>query len=230
MVRLEHQRQATMNVTVRNVITSMRLISWFDWADFVESVCKVDEVLSTSGTFAQLDFATRDSYRKAVEEVARGCVLTEVEVAGRAVGMAASAPGADEIGPASSARRREPGYYLIADGRPALEADIGSRVRLSTRLQRAYVRYPALGYVLTVIALTAPALARRSGGPQGAPRFRCRSRRSAAILPASDCVALVNRMVTKVQGRIAPPDLETASRCAPGRRPGLMSDADTDAL
>ena len=32
MVRLEHQRQATMNVTVRNVITSMRFISWFDWA------------------------------------------------------------------------------------------------------------------------------------------------------------------------------------------------------
>src|SRR4029079_8243922 len=101
MVRLEHQRQGTMNVTVRNVITSMRLISWFDWADFVESVCKVDEVLSTSGTFAKLDFATRDSYRKAVEEVARGCVLTEVEVATRAVEMAASAPKADEIGPAS---------------------------------------------------------------------------------------------------------------------------------
>ena len=45
MVRLEHQRQATMNVTVRNVITSMRLISWFDWAEFVESVSLVDEVL-----------------------------------------------------------------------------------------------------------------------------------------------------------------------------------------
>ena len=45
MVRLEHQRQAAMNVTVRNVITSMRLISWFDWADFVESVGLVDEVL-----------------------------------------------------------------------------------------------------------------------------------------------------------------------------------------
>ena len=34
-----------MNVTVRNVITSMRLISWFDWAEFVESVSLVDEVL-----------------------------------------------------------------------------------------------------------------------------------------------------------------------------------------
>ena len=46
MVRLEHQRQATMNVTVRNVITSMRLISWFDWAQFVESVSLVDEAVS----------------------------------------------------------------------------------------------------------------------------------------------------------------------------------------
>ena len=38
LVRVEHQRQVSMNVTVRNVITSMRLISWFDWAEFVESV------------------------------------------------------------------------------------------------------------------------------------------------------------------------------------------------
>ena len=34
-----------MNVTVRNVITSMRLISWFDWAQFVESVSLIDEAL-----------------------------------------------------------------------------------------------------------------------------------------------------------------------------------------
>ncbi|HZI43780.1 MAG TPA: hypothetical protein VFD53_01085, partial [Ilumatobacter sp.] len=45
LVQLEHQRMATMNVTVRNVITSMRLISWFDWAEFVESVGLVDELL-----------------------------------------------------------------------------------------------------------------------------------------------------------------------------------------
>ncbi len=42
IVRLEHQRQAAMNVTVRNVITSMRLISWFDWAEFVEGLSLVD--------------------------------------------------------------------------------------------------------------------------------------------------------------------------------------------
>jgi cyclic beta-1,2-glucan synthetase len=58
MVRLEHQRQATMTVTVRNVITSMRLISFFNWAEFVESVSLVDEVLAARSPFADMDFAT----------------------------------------------------------------------------------------------------------------------------------------------------------------------------
>ena len=47
MVRLEHQQLAAMNVTVRNVITSMRLISAFDWAEFFESVSLVDAILWT---------------------------------------------------------------------------------------------------------------------------------------------------------------------------------------
>ncbi|MGZ6269450.1 MAG: glycosyl transferase, partial [Candidatus Limnocylindrales bacterium] len=86
-VRLEHQRQATMNVTVRNVITSMHLISWFDWAQFVESVSLVDEVLRARSPFADMDFATRDRYRHAVEELARRSGQTEVEVARAAVAM-----------------------------------------------------------------------------------------------------------------------------------------------
>src|SRR3970282_2741801 len=73
MVRLEHQRQATMNVTVRNVITSMRLVSWFDWAEVVESGSLVDEVLRSRDAFGSMDFATRDRYRHAIEALARGC-------------------------------------------------------------------------------------------------------------------------------------------------------------
>ena len=81
LVQLEHQRMATMNVTVRNVITSMRLITWFDWAEFVESVGLVDEVLRSRSRFAEMDFTTRNQYRSAVEELARRSPLTEVEVA-----------------------------------------------------------------------------------------------------------------------------------------------------
>ena len=53
LVQRQHQRMATMNVTVRNVITSMRLISWFDWAEFVESVSVVDEVLRDGSAFVR---------------------------------------------------------------------------------------------------------------------------------------------------------------------------------
>ena len=41
-----------MNVTVRNVITSMRLISALDWAEFFESVSLVDAALRADSDFA----------------------------------------------------------------------------------------------------------------------------------------------------------------------------------
>ena len=68
-----------------------------------------------------MDFATRDRYRHAVEELARGSGLHRGR--GRPAGpwtMAEAAPTAT-ASHRRSARRRDPGYYLIADGRAALE-------------------------------------------------------------------------------------------------------------
>ena len=45
IVREEHQQQAAMSVTVRNIITSMRLTSAYDWHSFFEGVSVVDAVL-----------------------------------------------------------------------------------------------------------------------------------------------------------------------------------------
>ncbi len=67
IVREEVQRQSAMNVTVRNVITSMRLVSMINWAEFFESVSPVDAVLRGGKTYATMDFATRDLYRRGVE-------------------------------------------------------------------------------------------------------------------------------------------------------------------
>jgi len=211
MVRLEHQRQAMMNVTVRNVITSMRLISWFDWAEFVESVSLVDDVLRARSPFGEMDFATRDRYRHAVEALARGSGLTEIEVARMAVEMADAATTAGDGEPALAGRRREPGYYLISDGRPALERALHGRVPWATRLRRAYVRAGALGYLGTFAAVTAlilavPLLLSWDGGAAGAGIFLIAI---LALAPASDlAIALVNRVVTNVLGPRALPRLD----------------------
>src|SRR5664280_711349 len=188
VVRMEHQRQATMNVTVRNVIMSMRLISWFDWAEFVESVSAVDEVLRAGSRFAEMDFATRNRYRHAIEVLARGAGGTEIEVARRAVAMAAdsagagaaaagaSAPGAEaqlaapdlaapglaaqgQPAQGQPAHRRDPGYFLIADGRLELERALDARVPLGVRLRRAYIRTATASYLGTVASVTAVLLA-----------------------------------------------------------------------
>ena len=202
-VRAEHQRQAAMNVTVRNVITSMRLISWLDWAGFVESVSLVDEVLRAQSAFGEMDFATRDRYRHAIEELARGSGLTEVEVARRAAETAAAAPSDDVAGSPIGGRRQDPGYYLIAGGRYAFERALGFRVRAAGRLRRAYVRSAVRGYLGTLALVTAlfvavPIALSWDGGAAGAAIVVVSL---LALAPAFDlAVALVNRGVAAVMG------------------------------
>ena len=201
-VRLEHQRQATMNVTVRNVITSMRLISWFDWAEFVESIGLVDAVLREGSAFADMDFATRDRYRHAVEELARSSGLTETEVARRAV-AATEVASADGAEPSQAGRLQDPGYYLISDGRPAFERDLHVRVPAGVRLRRAFVRSATPGYLALIALATALVLALTLlvGGIGGSAGVGLLIIAILALGPASDlAIALVERTVTHVLG------------------------------
>ena len=80
IVRDEHQKQGASNVTVRNIITSMRLLSDLDWPEFFENVSLVDELLRTGSDFAAMDFASRNLYRSAIEEIARGSKRSELEI------------------------------------------------------------------------------------------------------------------------------------------------------
>jgi cyclic beta-1,2-glucan synthetase len=208
-VRAEHQRQAAMNVTVRNVITSMRLISAFDWAEFFESVSLVDAILWTGTGFAAPDFATRDRYRRAIEELSRCSPHDEREVARLAVSHAQRSRGTapEAIDPAAD-RHADPGYYLIANGRVAFEQELGFRMPIKTWLRRAYVtqattRY--LGSIAIVSALILTLFLVSSGATEVgiAGLLLCGL---LALVPASDlAIALVNREVMELLGtRVLP--------------------------
>ena len=83
VVRDEHQRQGAGTVTVRNIITSMRLISDVDWTELFERVSLADDALASGSAFRAMDFPTRNLYRSAIEELARGANRTELEIARR---------------------------------------------------------------------------------------------------------------------------------------------------
>jgi len=212
LVREEHQRQGAMNVTVRNVITSMRLMSAVDWAELFESVSLVDEALREASAFAELDFPTRDRYRHAIEELARGSNYSELEVARRAIvatGRAAGEP--THGGDATLRREQDPGYYLISSGRRGFERELGFRVPMRHRPIRAVVAAGLPGYLGTIAALTAgivtvPLVAMARAGVDAKTLFWLTL---LAIVPASEAaLALVNRIVTTWFGPAALPGLE----------------------
>jgi len=212
IVALEHQRQAAMNVTVRNIIMSMRLMSALDWAEFFESVSLVDEVLRTGSHYAAMDFATRDRYRHAVEELARGSNRPELEVAAEAVlpGQRAAGDAGTMDGPRDP-RREDSGYYLIGGGRGTFERALGVRVPSTRRLLRAYLGAATLGYPGTILVLTAlilalPLVAARALGMDTVGLFVLGC---LAVVPASDlAIALLNRWVTSVLPPRVMPRLE----------------------
>jgi cyclic beta-1,2-glucan synthetase len=62
---------------MRNIVTSMRLASEMDWADFFEEVSLVDARLRDNPTHSTMDFATRNRYRTEIEILAQDAPLTE---------------------------------------------------------------------------------------------------------------------------------------------------------
>ncbi len=213
IVRAEHQEQGALSVSVRNVITSMRLISEFDWKEFFETVSLVDEVLRNSTRFADLDFSTRDDYRHAIEDLSRGSSHTEIEVAShvvRRVQREACSPD-EEPCSATRERRAEPGYYLISRGRPDFERELGFVLPLRRRLLRFYVRNAVSGYLGTIaivsaIILALPLMRSRQAGvtPDGLMLLAF-----LAAVPASDlAIALINRVVNSLLGPRRLPRLE----------------------
>ncbi len=212
MVRAEHQRHAAMTVTVRNIITSMRLTSAFDWQDFFESVSLVDEVLRNGTHFAEMDFATRDRYRHAIEDLSRSSGYSELDVANRVVQRAQlTRVRPRDCGQPDQDRHTEPGYYLIAEGRPAFERELGCRVSWKRWLLRVYVRGAVPGYLGTIGVVTAVILALPLlyAGEAGVAAKGLALLGLLAVVSASDlAIALVNRTVMALLGPRTLPRLE----------------------
>ncbi|WP_293353973.1 glucoamylase family protein [Phenylobacterium sp.] len=206
VIRDEQQRQVAASGTVRNIVTSLRLISDVDWSEQVERVSLVDDVLKAGSAFADMDFPTRNLYRTAIEDLARGSGRSELDVARRLVQAIRAV---DDI--SGEGRRCDPGYYLVAAGRNDFEASIGFRAPVRTWPGRA-VRGLGIGaYVGAILAATALLLALPLGGllVQGTGAIWLVVLGVLGAFPALDAaVALVNRGVTRGFRAVPLPALE----------------------
>ncbi|HUP19539.1 MAG TPA: glucoamylase family protein, partial [Gemmatimonadota bacterium] len=154
-MRKVQAEQVATHATVGNVVTSMRQIAAYDWATFFESVSLVEWTLrkDPAGVYARMDFATRDLYRHAVEELARGADLSEIEVARAIVARSGEVAERDPAG--RNASSAHVGYHLIRDGRRQVESDLGYRVPIQGWLKRAFISFATPGYLGTITLVTA---------------------------------------------------------------------------
>ena len=118
LVRAEGQAQAADQVSIGNSINSLRFLNSNDWRQFVGEHSLVEQTLAgdPAGVYAEMDFATRDRYRHAVEGIARRSQLTEYDVARKAVQLAEK-----QAREKPDDRAAHVGYYLVDRGRPVLE-------------------------------------------------------------------------------------------------------------
>ncbi|HEX9306114.1 MAG TPA: glucoamylase family protein [Anaeromyxobacter sp.] len=201
VIRGEHQREAADQVSVANVVTSLRLCSTLDWTRFVENVSLVERVLQRdpAGVHGRMEFLSRDRYRQAVEELAERTGEAQVRVALRAVESARLATETD--GP--NARAAHVGHHLIGRGRLELEADVAFRPGLRRGLRRFAFAHATAAYLGSIALATAALVAagvaytRHAGGTWALA--------AVALLlgvPASEvAIALVQRLAA----RFAPP-------------------------
>ncbi|MDP8999378.1 MAG: hypothetical protein M3O46_04630, partial [Myxococcota bacterium] len=188
----------TPTAGIARSIGSLRFLGEIDWKAFFENTNKVEAILRKDPAliYAQMDFETCDSYRKGVEELAWSTASTEERVANLAVSLAR-----DDV---LAGQRRDVGYYLVGDGRRALEHRLGYRPTGIARIRRFIHRWPSLVHlgsltVLTLIPLGIEAWALKHGA------FSLPTTIIALLLTVVPSSVLGTTIVQWVLARLLPP-------------------------
>ncbi|HVR34101.1 MAG TPA: glycosyl transferase, partial [Acidimicrobiia bacterium] len=187
IVEETQHRQVATNLTVRNIITSLRTISSFEWAQFVEGLSLVDRTLGEESSHREMSSGTRSRYRHAIEDLSRGSGASELEVTEATLRLAGAQ--------LEDRREHDPGYFLLGKGRQRLEREVGYRPKVRTLLGRFGRRNAEVLYVGSIVGVTALAVAIPILTIEPGSTWRWLMA-ALAVLPATDiAMTVVNRAV-----------------------------------
>ncbi len=168
--------ESAINDHVANIILSLRAVSEQNWSEFFESVSRLERMLreDPAGIYPQMDFKTRDLYRKEIEALSFATGRDESELAEvlldlarstaaaavkdsrdlKNIPLAADSRASSWDDPALENRAVHVGEYLLGKGRAALEQWIGYRPDVKTAVRRRVFRHAVPLYLLGILLLT----------------------------------------------------------------------------
>ena len=196
MLRDAHRSQAANQVTIGNLITSMRLVSALDWMSFFEQVNLAEKALreDPAEIYPAMDAPSRDRYRREVERIAKGSKKSDLETAKFAVQAA-------ELAAARGARLVEQhvGYYLTGDGVKDFCKSLNYRPNVTEWCRRAIFQFPLAFYLgsIGVLITAGLVLVTQDLTRLGIPMLLMFIINALAFLPASELsISIVNFFVT----------------------------------
>jgi hypothetical protein len=181
--------------SVVTLISSLRRVKGVDWNELFERINAIEQILlrDPCEAYAQMDFESRDTYRRTIAHLAKHSEATEQEVARKALELA----GVLHCSPNERVKERQShvGHYLVGDGRETLEHAIHYKATTTERLRGLIKRWPDFSYILGIelITLALMGAAIFFGGVKVTGLMVV----AIFLLPAADCaVALMNQFAT----------------------------------
>jgi cyclic beta-1,2-glucan synthetase len=225
LVALSQSVQVSSNLTISNIINSLRMIGQVEWSEWIEPVSHSLQVLRRLPSFALESEGTRKQITQAMEKIARDTGAPEVDVAKAAVSSAEKAtsqPKFDELNGSGTAA-----FHLIGPGRTALVAHLSENagprprksVQFNLRFSRQAWRLPI--YLLALLAGTVLMLMFASREPIHSPLFGWQGWLALAFMawPASEAVsAIIARVVAESTRVKSLPRLDFAHGIEPQHR------------
>ncbi len=203
LVAAEHTSQTSANATVRNIVTSSRLMSVFDWRLFFEEVSLVHRTLRQSPGYCQMDFTSRDRYRHGLEELAKHSPHTELKIAEMVIARCEQAQKTAVEVSFAEERATDPGYYLISSGRRQFEKEIQFVPSLAKKAARLFGQYSSGLYIGAILVISVLILGIAAADFRSSEviwwhlTWIC----AIAFFPASEvAIAVVNRAVVALMG------------------------------
>lgn len=144
ILHAEYKRQAESQVTVSNIVSSMRLLSNIDWQEFFEEINLIDPVLKQdpANTYSLMDFKSRDRYRHEIERLYKKTGISEIDIAKETISLSRAAFDSN----LEDFRKSHVGYYLIDKGLSSLEKSLGSKVSVFKFVKTSILSYPTTFY------------------------------------------------------------------------------------
>ncbi len=151
-ISIDHHNQAVAQVSIGNVINSLRMLAGFDSTVLFEDLSEVERILKQDpcAIYPEMDFNSRNYYRNVIVKLAERYGTTEINIARLSHALAVKAYGKD---PGASPDNHV-GYYLVGKGQPELIRELGKKREQPEENTPFYKKDPARVYISSIAVLS----------------------------------------------------------------------------